>query len=204
MTTIRRERTVAVQADANPDLLIIQARGGDGAALGTLLDLYRNYLRLVARSMMGAALRVKLEPSDLIQETFLKAHRDFAGFQGQTENEFITWLRSIMARTLADQVKYHRRKRRDLGRQESLDLLLEQSALGLQNALASHATSPSDGASRREQAVLWPMQSVSFLPTIARSSSCAPWSTSHLQRSPGSWADPQAPCGCSGRELSKS
>jgi len=69
-----------VPGDANPDLLIVQARGGDEAALRALLDLYRNYLRLVARSLMGMALRIKLEPSDPIQETLLKVHRDFAGF----------------------------------------------------------------------------------------------------------------------------
>ena len=76
-----------------PEQLIVQARGGDQAALGRLLELYRNYLRLVARSLIGAALRVKLEPSDLVQETFLKAHRDFAGFAGRSEPELVAWLR---------------------------------------------------------------------------------------------------------------
>jgi len=164
-TTI--EETSAVPADSNPDMLIVQARGGDEAALGTLLDLYRNYLRLVARATMGAALRVKLEPSDLIQETFLKAHREFGGFAGQGEREFVAWLRQILARTLADQVKYHRRKGRDLKRQESLDQLLEQSGLEVQNALASHTTSPSEGASQREQAVLL-ADAVSQLPADYR------------------------------------
>src|SRR5205823_936800 len=137
-----------------PDQLIAQARGGDPAALGTLLELYRNYLRLVARSLIGAALRVKLEPSDLVQETFLKAHREFGGFAGQGEHELVAWLRRILARTLADQVKHHRRKGRNLKRQQSLDLLLERSDQALQQALASHAGSPSERASRREQAVL--------------------------------------------------
>ncbi len=153
--------------DPNPDNLIVQARGGDDAALGALLDLYRNYLRLVARSLMGVALRTKLEPSDLIQETFLKAHREFAAFAGQSEREFVAWLRRILARTLADEVKYHRRKGRDLGRQESLDQLLERSGLAVENALASHATSPSEGASRREQAVLL-ADAVSQLPADYR------------------------------------
>ena len=76
-----------VTNEAFPDQLIAQARGGDSAALGRLLELYRNYLRLVARSLIGVALRVKAEPSDLVQETFLKAHREFAGFAGQGEPE---------------------------------------------------------------------------------------------------------------------
>jgi RNA polymerase sigma-70 factor, ECF subfamily len=137
-----------------PDEMIAQARGGDEVALGKLLELYRNYLRLVARSLMGVSLRVKLEPSDLVQETFLKAHREFGGFAGRGEGELVAWLRRILARTLADQVKHHRRKGRDLNRQESLDLLLDRSDQTIQNALASRSFSPSEGAARREQAVL--------------------------------------------------
>jgi RNA polymerase sigma-70 factor (ECF subfamily) len=66
-----------------PGLLLEQARGGNENALGQLLELYRNYLRLVARSLTSEALRVKLEPSDLVQETFLKAHREFTQFAGK-------------------------------------------------------------------------------------------------------------------------
>jgi RNA polymerase sigma-70 factor, ECF subfamily len=108
----------------------------------------------VARSLIGAALRVKVEPSDLVQETFLKAHREFAGFAGQGEPELVAWLRRILARTVADQVKHHRRMGRDLQRQESLDLLLERSDETIHHALASYGVSPSERVSRREQAVL--------------------------------------------------
>ena len=65
---------------AIPELLVKQARAGDGRALGRLLELYRNYLRVVARAMIGQALRVRLDASDLVQETFLKAHREFGHF----------------------------------------------------------------------------------------------------------------------------
>jgi RNA polymerase sigma-70 factor (ECF subfamily) len=66
-----------VRDDVMPGWLLEQARGGNAPALGELLELYRNYLRLVARSLISNALRVKLEPSDIVQETFLKAHREF-------------------------------------------------------------------------------------------------------------------------------
>ena len=82
--------------DVLPGRLLEQARRGDDAALGQLLELYRNYLRLVARSLISAALRVKLEPSDLVQETFLKAHREFAQFAGRSEPELVAWLRQIL------------------------------------------------------------------------------------------------------------
>ncbi len=106
-----QRRSPAVTSEAIPDQLIAQARGGDEAALGILLELYRNYLRLVARSLIGVALRVKLEPSDVVQETFLKAHQEFGGFRGQDERQLIAWLRRILTSTLADQDSPGRRNR---------------------------------------------------------------------------------------------
>jgi RNA polymerase sigma-70 factor (ECF subfamily) len=142
------------RGDAFPHGLIEQARHGDDAARGKLLELYRNYLRLVARSLISGALRIKLDPSDLVQETFLKAHRDFGQFAGGTERELLGWLRQILARSLANQVKHHRRQARNHQREESLQDLLEQSSLTVQLALAAAAPSPSEAASQREQAVL--------------------------------------------------
>jgi RNA polymerase sigma-70 factor (ECF subfamily) len=143
-----------VRDQARPVLLLEQARDGDERALGQLLELYRNYLRLVARSLIGHALRVKLEPSDLVQETFLKAHREFAQFAGRSEPELVSWLRRILVRSMANQVKHHRRQARDHQRQESLEQLLDRSSITIQQALATSLSSPSEQASQREQAVL--------------------------------------------------
>src|SRR5215468_8039016 len=84
--------------DATPESLLAQARGGDDAARGQLLELYRNYLRLMARSLISQPLRVRLDASDLVQETFLKAHREFPTFLGSTEPELVAWLRQILVR----------------------------------------------------------------------------------------------------------
>jgi RNA polymerase sigma-70 factor, ECF subfamily len=137
-----------------PGRLLEQARAGDAIARGELLELYRNYLRLVARSLISTALRVKLDPSDLVQETFLKAHREFTQFAGRGEPELVAWLRRILVTSLANQVKHHRRRARDHQRQESLEQLLDRSSVTIQLALASSISSPSEQASRREQSVL--------------------------------------------------
>ena len=63
--------------DVNPETLLNPARAGDEQAQGRVLELHRNYLRLLARSLVGQALRTQFDPSDLVQETFLEAHRDF-------------------------------------------------------------------------------------------------------------------------------
>jgi RNA polymerase sigma-70 factor (ECF subfamily) len=139
---------------AIPHLLLARARAGDETARGRLLEMYRNYLRLMARSLIGQALRVRLDASDLVQETFLKAHREFAQFLGATEPELVSWLRTILVNTLANQVKHHRRQGRDYHRQESLEVMLDRSSQALQQSLAAPLASPSSIAARREQAVL--------------------------------------------------
>jgi RNA polymerase sigma-70 factor, ECF subfamily len=137
-----------------PDLLMACARAGDEAALGRLLELYRNYLRLVARALIGRALRVRLDASDLIQDTFLKAAGEFSHFLGSTEPELTAWLRRILVRTLANQAKHHRRQGRDYQRQESLEAMLDRSSAAVEQALAAPVETPSHHAVRREQAVL--------------------------------------------------
>jgi RNA polymerase sigma-70 factor (ECF subfamily) len=143
-----------LRPDAIPEVLLIQARAGDEAALGRLLEIYRNYLRLVARALIGQALRVRLDASDLVQETFLKASGEFSQFLGATEPELTAWLRRILVRTLANQAKHHRRQGRDYQRQESLEAMLDRSSAAVQRALASAVETPSSHAVRREQAVL--------------------------------------------------
>src|SRR6516162_6984572 len=119
----------------SPSQLLAQARAGNVAARGQLLELYRNYLRLQARALLGTGLRVRLEPSDLVQETFMDAARDFGQFAGGSEPELVAWLRRVLIRNLADQVKRHQSQKRDLRREESLEALLERSSQDAQEAL---------------------------------------------------------------------
>jgi RNA polymerase sigma-70 factor, ECF subfamily len=138
----------------DPIIELCRARAGDEAALGRLLELYRNYLRLVARALIGQALRVRLDASDLVQETFLKASREFPQFLGSSEPELTAWLRRILVRTLTNQAKHHRRQGRDYQRQESLEAMLDRSSVAVHRALAAPTETPSGHAVRREQAVL--------------------------------------------------
>jgi RNA polymerase sigma-70 factor (ECF subfamily) len=142
------------RAGTPPERLLRQARDGDVEALGRLLESYRNYLGLLARSLAGPNLWGRLDHSDLVQETFLNAHRRFAQFQGDTEPELAAWLRQILAHNLANQFKKHRRQGRNHRREESLESMLDRSHQALQRALATRGSSPSAQAARREQAVL--------------------------------------------------
>jgi RNA polymerase sigma-70 factor (ECF subfamily) len=142
------------QASRAPEELLERARAGDLESFGQLLSQYRNYARLLARTLIGTTLRLRLDPSDLVQETFLEAHRDFRGFEGSTERELLAWLRRILARNLADQARRQKAGLRDYRRQVSLEAILDRSSARMQQALVAVVSSPSAAASQREQAVL--------------------------------------------------
>ena len=141
-------------SDPIRDMLVAQARDGDEAALGRLLELYGNFLRLLARSLIRPPLQVRLDASELVQETFVKAHREFAPLAGSGERELVAWLRQILVRKPANQAKHHHARRRDQRRHESLHVLLDRSSLASQEQLAVSIASPSAHAVRREQAAL--------------------------------------------------
>ena len=142
-------------ATPDPEQLIRLARSGDRPALGELLELYRGYLRLLARYQIGRRLQGKLDASDLIQETFLEAHRDFAQFRGASERELVSWLRRILASNLANLVgRYYGTRRRDVRLECELAAELDHSSRALDNSLVAKQSSPSHQAARRDQAVL--------------------------------------------------
>jgi RNA polymerase sigma-70 factor (ECF subfamily) len=142
-------------AENDPERLLREARTGDGAALGRLLGLYQHYLAVLARLQLGQRLQDKADSADLVQETFLKAHRDFSQFRGTTETEFVGWLRQILATSLAQLLRrYFGTRRRDPRLERELALELDQSSRALDRGLVAPVSSPSRCAVRREQAVL--------------------------------------------------
>jgi RNA polymerase sigma-70 factor (ECF subfamily) len=139
----------------DPVELLQAARAGDRPALGRLLELYRNYLRLLARLQVGRRLRGKADPSDLVQEAFLAAQRTFAQFRGNSEGELVDWLRQILASKLVDLARrYLGTARRDVRLEQQLAADLEGSSHALGAALPAPPSSPSERAVRRERAVL--------------------------------------------------
>jgi RNA polymerase sigma-70 factor (ECF subfamily) len=104
--------------------LLSRARSGDAQAMGQLLTLYRNYLTLFASTQLQRRLRRRLSPSDIVQETMLKAHRHFAQFKGESEQEFLAWLRQVLLSSLSHFVERHilaakRNIRREISIEES-------------------------------------------------------------------------------------
>jgi RNA polymerase sigma-70 factor (ECF subfamily) len=146
---------VTSTAGVDPEQLIQLARTGDGCALGQLLELYRNYLTLLARLQISRRLQSKVDAPDLVQETFLKAHRHFGQFRGSTEAELAGWLRQILVLNIANLVRrYYRTQGRDVRLECELADELEESSQAQDLGLVAKQSSPSQRAARREEAVL--------------------------------------------------
>jgi RNA polymerase sigma-70 factor (ECF subfamily) len=100
---------------------IREAGGGSAEALGRLLELCRPYLTLVADQHLSPNLRAKVNPSDLVQDTCLEAHRDFARFTGTTEDDLLAWLRRILLNNLANVRRHYQgTEKRQVGREVAL------------------------------------------------------------------------------------
>lgn len=135
--------------------LIELARSGDEAAIGRLLAAYGEYLKLLARMQVGQRLQGKLDASDLVQETFMDAHRQMPQFKGTTEAELLAWLRRILAGQVAMTVRrYFGAKGRDINLERGIGAQIDASSHAMDGALIGSNTTPSQHVARREQAVL--------------------------------------------------
>ena len=145
-------------AQGEIDKLFASAKQGSTSCLGRLLTLYSNYLKLLIAAQLDDRLRVRVSPSDIVQETFFEAHRDFHQFRGQSTGEFVAWLRKILVNNLLHVVEQHLlAEKRDVRREVSLEQIgkrLEQSTARLESLLAEPGDSPSGYAQRNEQEVM--------------------------------------------------
>jgi RNA polymerase sigma-70 factor (ECF subfamily) len=145
-------------AQAKADELFMSARRGSSSCLGQLLALYTNYLKLLVAAQLDTRLRARVSPSDIVQESFFEAHRDFGDFRGNSIGEFVTWLRRIVVNNILRVVEQHvLAEKRDVRREVSLEEIgrrLEKSTVRLETFLAEQAESPSGCAVRREDEIL--------------------------------------------------
>jgi RNA polymerase sigma-70 factor (ECF subfamily) len=83
------------------------------------------------------------------------AARDLPQFRGETEAEFVAWLRAILANTGAAMVRRFRgTQSRNVGREWRFEQQLDRSSVALGRLAAAPDVSPSRIASRREAAVV--------------------------------------------------
>ena len=118
---------------------------------GRALERFRHYLLLLARVHVGEQLRAKFDPSDMVQQTLLEAHRKQAQFRGHSDAELAAWLRQLLSCTIADALRAFGRVKRDIAQERSLEAALENSSARLEAWLAADQSSPTQRAVRQEQ-----------------------------------------------------
>lgn len=114
------------------------------AEAGQVLEPFRRYLRILADLHLDRKLRGKLDPSDVVQQTLLRACLGFDELRERQPGIVAAWLRKILARTLADAVRELERAKRDIHRERSLEEAVDQSSSALEAFLASEQSSPSE------------------------------------------------------------
>jgi RNA polymerase sigma-70 factor (ECF subfamily) len=137
--------------DARADIrdLIDAARRGAPDAIGRIFEAARGHLLQLADHELPAELRAKVGASDLVQETAVDAHRDFAQFTGTTSEECFAWLRQILHHNVIDAIRHYRDSlKRDINREV---LIAGRPAEAHAAFVAGHG-SPDGSAIRREEA----------------------------------------------------
>jgi RNA polymerase sigma-70 factor (ECF subfamily) len=135
--------------------LLSQAQRGSDAARGDLLERYRTYLELLARVELGRRLQTKVDAADVVQETFLEAHRNFGRFRGRSEPEFVGWLREILAGRICNLLRHYLGTQgRDLRREQAANIDLDHSSRAIDRGFFALQSTPSQHVAQREQGVL--------------------------------------------------
>ncbi len=117
------------------------------------LERYRSYLTLLARLQIDDRLQAKFGASDIVQQTLLEACQTPEQFRGRSDGKLAAWLRKILAHNLADAFRAHRRAKRRVDLERSLQQGLEQSSTRLIDILTARQSSPSRKAIREEEAL---------------------------------------------------
>jgi RNA polymerase sigma-70 factor (ECF subfamily) len=125
-----------------------QARAGSQEALGLALEACRRYLLEIARQELDPSLQAKGGASDVVQEAFLDAQRDFGQFGGSSNGELRAWLRQLL---LHHVYKVARRYRGTQKRSADREVSLEKGPPGFLDVPAATPT-PSAQLMADEQA----------------------------------------------------
>jgi RNA polymerase sigma-70 factor (ECF subfamily) len=114
---------------------------------------FRGYLCALARLQVAARpwLAAKLDASDLVQQTLLKAHAARDQFRGHTPDEMVAWLRQILTRTLANNLRSFGQAKRDARGERPLEADLDASCSRIDAWLALDQTSPSERAGAHDR-----------------------------------------------------
>ncbi len=132
--------------------LLGRAREGDQDAIGNLLRHCRPYLSILASRKLDPIMSARLSGSDVVQQTYLEAIRDFDKFRGHSIEEFAAWLNGILTHNVQEATQVHIvAQKRSVYREQSRD---DSNAAGEgHHQISINQSSPSSRAMRGERAI---------------------------------------------------
>jgi len=130
---------------AETEELIERAARGDDAARHQLLARHRDRLKRMVAVHLDRRLAARVDPSDIVQEALLEAHRELSEYLRRRPLPVFPWLRQFAWERL---LKWHRAhikvQKRSIGREQRWELdLPDESAMQLAHRLIAAGTSPS-------------------------------------------------------------
>jgi RNA polymerase sigma-70 factor (ECF subfamily) len=105
--------------------LLREARAGSKEAKEKLFLPFQHALRRWANRTAGRQMRPESD-SDVTQGIFVRAWQSFDEFRGETEREFIAWLKTIFLNELNQIFRYHHQEKRDISRTVALDVAIAE------------------------------------------------------------------------------
>jgi RNA polymerase sigma-70 factor (ECF subfamily) len=142
-------------ADDSPDTseLLERARAGDPRAAGELFERHRSRLRRMVQIRLARRLRGRIDPSDVLQETYMELSRSLANYLRDPQLPFFLWLRYLTGKKIQ---ALHRRHLGTHMRDAHREVSLQQGATpcasseSLAAQLLGRLTTPSQAAMRAE------------------------------------------------------
>jgi RNA polymerase sigma-70 factor (ECF subfamily) len=133
--------------------LLERALHGDCGALAELFEQHRGRLEQLVRVRLDRRLQGRLDPADVIQDTYLDVARRFKEYAADPALPFFLWLRLLAGQRLIDLHRQHLgAKMRDAGRELSLGRgnVPGASSESLAELLVGRLTTASQAAIRAE------------------------------------------------------
>jgi RNA polymerase sigma-70 factor (ECF subfamily) len=88
-------------------VLLESALGGNWAALAELFERHRARLEQMVRLRLDRRLQGRLDPADVLQETYLDVARRFPEYAAEPAMPFFLWLRLLTGQRLVDLHRQH-------------------------------------------------------------------------------------------------
>jgi len=121
--------------------------------LGQAFEEYREKLERMIAFRMDPSFQSRIEPADVIQESFFEASRRFSEFQSQSAVPLFVWIRQRVLQTLVDMQRAHSREKRSVFLESRIPEAndYQSTSLSLARMFIANVPTPSQVAMRVEE-----------------------------------------------------